>query len=141
MANGFDPARLSGLSRPSGIEKPFTVIMAGSMASHKDFASLVRAAAILRIRAPGRFVFNLLGDGRDRVKLRKLAQESGCGDSVFFPGRTGSIIPWLYESHAGILLSPLGEGMSNFLMECMASGLPVLCTAGGGESRTGEGFC
>lgn len=135
VANGFDPERLSGLVREERGERPFTVVMAGSMSDHKDFASLVRAAAILREKAPGRFLFNLLGDGEDRAALLKLSQELDCDDSVAFPGRTGSILPWLVRSDAGVLVSPMGEGMSNFLMECMAAGIPVVCTAGGGNAE------
>jgi len=133
VGNGFDPQRVSGLARKPREGRPFTVVMAGSMADHKDFASLVRACAILRLKAPGRFLFHLLGDGEDRPALQRLAHELDCGDSVTFPGRTSSIIPWLLKSDAGILLSPMGEGMSNFIMECMAAGLPVVCTAGGGN--------
>ena len=124
---------VSGLSRTDREGRPFTVVMAGSMADHKDFASLVRASSILNANAPGRFRFDLLGDGADRPALQRLAHELDCEDCVAFPGRTGSIIPWLLKSDTRILLSPMGEGMSNFLMECMAVGLPVVCTAGGGN--------
>lgn len=135
VANGFDPGRLSGLTRTERGDRPFTVVMAGSMSDHKDFASLIRASAILRTAAPGRFRFDLLGDGRDRIALQELADDLGCGDSVAFRGRTGSIFPWLLASDAGVLVSPLGEGMSNFIMECMAAGLPVVCTSGGGNAE------
>ncbi len=133
VPNGFDPARLGPSDVPEGRSEGFTVVMAGSMAGHKDFEGLIRAAALLARRAPDRFTFRLVGDGPDRPCLERLAREGGCGRSVEFTGRVGDVMPLLRDASAGVLLSPEGEGMSNFLMECMASGLPVVCTPDGGN--------
>jgi glycosyltransferase involved in cell wall biosynthesis len=133
VPNGFDPERLGPSEAPKRNFEGFTAVMAGSMAGHKDFESLVRTAALLARKAPGRFTFRLVGDGPDRPFLERLALDGGCGGSVEFTGRVCDVIPFLRDASAGVLLSPAGEGMSNFLMECMASGLPVVCTRSGGN--------
>ncbi len=135
VPNGFDSRRIEGLESSPGGHPVFTAVMAGSMAAHKDFDTLIRAAAILRSNFPGRFRFDLLGDGPDRCRLEEFAARERCGDSVAFHGRTDDVMQYLVDADAGILLSPMGEGMSNFLMECMAAGLPVICTDTGGNSE------
>lgn len=135
VPNGFDSRRIEGRESSPGGHGIFTVVMAGSMSAHKDFETLVRTAAILRSRLPGMFRFDLLGDGPDRCRLEELAARECCGDSVRFHGRADDVMQYLVDADAGVLLSPLGEGMSNFLMECMAAGLPVICTDTGGNAE------
>lgn len=135
IRNGFDARRVEGVHASPGSHERFTCVMAGSMSGHKDFATLIDAAAILERGCPGRFRFDLLGDGPDREILEERARAAGCLLAVCFHGRTADSMRYLAEADAGVLLSPLGEGMSNFLMECMAAGLPVVCTDGGGNSE------
>jgi glycosyltransferase involved in cell wall biosynthesis len=135
VPNGFDSRRIEGLESSPGGHAVFTAVMAGSMSAHKDFGTLIRTAAILRSGFPGRFRFDLLGDGPDRCRLEEFAAGERCGDSVAFHGRTDDVMQYLVDADAGVLLSPMGEGMSNFLMECMAAGLPVICTDTGGNSE------
>ncbi len=135
VPNAFEPGRIGGLSATPGSHDPFAVVMAGSMSDHKDFRTLIRAAAILRDRRPSGFVFHLIGDGPDRAGLEAMASASGCSGTVVFHGQVDDAVPRLLMADAGVLLSPMGEGMSNFLMECMAVGLPVLCTGMGGNSE------
>jgi glycosyltransferase involved in cell wall biosynthesis len=135
VPNGFDPRRLQGLSRRSGRGRPFTVVMAGSMSGHKDFATLIRAAEELGRARPGGFRLVLPGDGPDRGMLAGMAAGLHGTVAIEMPGRLDEILPLLAEADAGVLLSPEGEGMSNAIMEYMASGLPVVCTGTGGNSE------
>jgi len=132
VPNGFDDRRLLPRTSMPGAGPVFRVVMAGSMSAHKDFDTLVRTARMLEDERPGRFRFLLLGDGPGMEGLASLASDLGC-TSVEFGGRVPDIMPLLPGCDAGVLLSPLGEGMSNSLMEYMAAGLPVVCTRGGGN--------
>ncbi len=135
IRNGFDARRVGGVRAAPGSHARFGCVMAGSMSGHKDFATLIDAAAMLEREHPGRFRFDLLGDGPDRESLEERARTGGGFPALCFHGRTDDSMPYLSGADAGILLSPLGEGMSNFLMECMAAGLPVVCPEGGGNSE------
>lgn len=135
VRNGFDERRAAGFQAGPGTHERFRCVMAGSMSAHKDFATLIDAAAMLSKVHPGRFEFDLLGDGPDRSRLEERARSAGCPGAVVFHGRKDDVMPFLRNADAGVLLSPKGEGMSNFLMECMAAGLPVVCSAGSGNSE------
>lgn len=135
VRNGFDERRAAGFQALPGSHERFRFVMAGSMSGHKDFATLIDAATALSGEHPGRFEFDLLGDGPDRSRLEERAKGAGCPGSITFHGRTEDAMPFLRDADAGVLLSPKGEGMSNFLMECMAAGLPVVCSAGSGNSE------
>ena len=56
--------------------------------------------------------------------------DAGCLD---FPGRVNEVLDYYDDAHVGVLLSTHGEGLSNSIMEYMASNLPVVCTDEGGS--------
>ena len=59
---------------------------------------------------------------------RRYAAEQGCGDSVVFEGPTPDV--WGAHRQGGFLVLPSRtEGLSNALLEAMASGLPAIVSA------------
>ena len=84
--------------------------------------------------SPWRFV--LLGDGPERSRLEELAGDLVGRGVVAFVDPGLEVLPFLREADVGVLMSAEQlhrEGCSNAIMEYMASGLPVVCSRGGGN--------
>jgi glycosyltransferase involved in cell wall biosynthesis len=114
---------------------PPLVLSAGRLARQKDFATLLRAFALLRQRRPARLV--ILGEangGTGREELERLALGLGIAEQVSLPGMVDN--PFGYMARADVFaLSSAWEGMPGVLIEAMASGCPVVSTDCPGGSR------
>ena len=90
-------------------------------AAHKGFDVLLKAWGLVHRQESG---VKLRLYGRGDVKIWKTyADELGCGNSVVFEGETNDI--WAAHGRSGFLVMPSRrEGLSNALLEAMASGLP-----------------
>lgn len=78
--------------------------------------------------------FIIAGDGSERVRLEKMAQELSISEHVIFTGFVDDIAHLL--SAVDLLVHPsLAEGLSNSVMEAMAMAKPVVATHVGGMSE------
>jgi glycosyltransferase involved in cell wall biosynthesis len=97
----------------------------GQDVSIEQFAEVVRRAGRRDLW------YVLVGEGDDRARLERQAQEQGVGDRVLFAGFTEQ--PW--EAHAAIdvaLLASRFEGTPLALAEAMAAGcVPIAMSVGG----------
>lgn len=102
------------------------IIAAGRLTRQKDFATLIRAFAIVRrLRTDARLV--ILGEGEEREDLERLVRKLDLLSSVRFPGFVPN--PVAYFSKADVfVLSSAWEGFGNVLAEAMAVGTPVVST-------------
>jgi glycosyltransferase involved in cell wall biosynthesis len=101
------------------------VLGAGRFTRQKDFATLIRAFALVRAQRRCRLV--ILGDGVLRSQLEALAAELGVADDVSLPGFTPN--PYAYMAGAQLfVLSSVWEGSPNVLTEALALGVPVVST-------------
>ncbi|MGB5494721.1 MAG: glycosyltransferase, partial [Sedimenticolaceae bacterium] len=108
--------------------EPFAVpviLGAGRLTEQKDFATLLRAFARMQALRPVRLV--ILGEGRLRGELERLADELGVGDRVALPGFTTNPYAWLARA-ALFVLSSAWEGSPNVLTEALALGVPSVAT-------------
>jgi len=105
--------------------KPPLFLGAGRLTRQKDFPTLIRAFALVRKDIPARLV--ILGEGRDREVLLKLAQSLHIGDHVNLPGFVGNPYPYMAKASV-FVLSSIWEGSPNVLTEAMALGTPVVAT-------------
>lgn len=107
----------------------------GRMAAVKDQTTLARAFIELIESASGaretaRLV--MVGDGDLRAEARALLEEAGVADLAWLPGAS-SQIPEFLRSMDVFVLPSLNEGISNTILEAMATGLPVIATEVGGN--------
>jgi len=113
----------------------FVIGTVGRVDPIKDQATLLHAMADLVRRCHGwrlRVHLVLVGDGPMLAKLKDMAVDLGIGDRVWFPGARNDVADLLQAMDLFVLPS-LNEGISNTLLEAMATGLPVLATAVGGN--------
>ena len=113
----------------------------GRLAAVKDQGALVRALARLQrshAEARSRMRLAIVGDGPLAAELRELARSEGVADSVWLPGARGDIAQIMAGLDAFALPS-LAEGISNTLLEAMASARPCVATAVGGNVELIEG--
>jgi len=76
----------------------------------------------------------IVGDGEDRHKLEKLAQEHNVSSNIIFTGHREDVESLLNAFDIYIQAS-LFEGMSNTIMQAMSVGIPVVAMNVGGNSE------
>jgi sugar transferase (PEP-CTERM/EpsH1 system associated) len=114
----------------------------GRLVAVKDYPTLLRAFARLRSlhAQPDGLRLIVVGDGPEREALLQLARELGIERQFWLPGDRQDIADWLRAFDLFVLPS-IGEGISNTILEAMASGLPVVASRVGGNPelvREGE---
>ncbi len=114
----------------------FVVGTVGRMERVKDQANLVQAflhAIRDQGRAASRLRLALVGDGPMRGELEAMVRAAGAADRVWFAGER-SDVPAMMQGLDCFVLPSLAEGISNTLLEAMASGLPVVATRVGANA-------
>ena len=76
----------------------------------------------------------LVGEGPLRAQAQALLAQAGLADLAWLPGEREDVPTVMRGLHAFALPS-LAEGVSNTILEAMASGLPVIATAVGGNAE------
>lgn len=100
----------------------FVACCIAKLSPQKDHATLLRALAQL-----DGVTLLLAGDGPLRSSLTMLAAELGIAERVHFLGWRKDVVALMKASDVFVLPSEY-EGMSNALMEAMASGTPVIAS-------------
>lgn len=143
VCNGVDAARFypppQGVQRMAGCPfdpaQHWLVGTVGRMQTVKDPLGLARAFVQALTQAPAlrsRLRLVMVGEGPLRVQAVALLASAGISQLAWLPGERCDVPELLRGLHAFVLPS-LTEGISNAILEAMASGLPVLATAVGGN--------
>lgn len=135
LRNGVDCAKFRpGGSRLSSSDPRRTLRIGtvGRLAGVKNYPLLLRAFARLPAEPPCTLV--LVGDGPDRGMLERVAWCLGIRDRVEFAGHRDDVPSILQELDIFVLPSS-SEGMSNTLLEAMATGVAVLASDVGGNAE------
>ena len=112
-------------------EAPVVGIVA-SLTAPKDFPTFLTSAKIVRNSVPSaRFL--IVGDGPLRRELEATAAQLGLADSVLFAGHQMRVAPFIGSFDVAVLSSCDYEGCSNYLLEAMGLGRPVVATDIGGN--------
>ena len=132
--NGFDESRLPAHDAATA-RRPFTVVMTGRMVPVKHYDIVIAAARMLAARASS-WRFILIGEGSDRDRLRREADDLVQAGIVSFHEPGLEVLRIVRDADVGVLMTNPAlarEGLSNSIMEYMALGLPVVCGEGGGN--------
>lgn len=126
LPNAVDVSRFRPRSAALPRDLPFTAIYVGRLQCHKGLDTLIAAWA--QAFAARRDVqLHLVGAGEDELGLREQAAKLDIADQVQFLGHRSDVETVLAAAHVAVLPS-LIEGLSNSLLEFMASGLPVIAS-------------
>jgi len=109
---------------------PGKVIAVGRLARDKGFAYLLHAVPTL-LRRGLAVTVEIVGDGKERGNLERLARTLGIADRVTFRGWLTFDEARTAMSQATVLVHPsdgLGDGLPNVLREAMALGTPVIAS-------------
>lgn len=101
------------------------ILAVGRLIIEKDYATLIRAFALVRNKRPARLV--ILGEGMERKSIEALVDDLGLRENVLMLGFVDN--PYAYMAKSSLLvLSSTIEGFSNVLAEALAVGTPVVST-------------
>lgn len=143
--NGVDAGKFSprqddaqwGDLAPPGLlpENAVVVGTVGRLAEVKNQQLLIEAVGYLFTKGPilrETLRLVLVGDGPLKLQLVDRVKQLGISDVVWFSGDRNDV-PALMQLMDIFILPSLAEGISNTLLEAMASGLPVIATSVGGN--------
>jgi sugar transferase (PEP-CTERM/EpsH1 system associated) len=143
--NGVDLSRFSAAASargriegcPFGEPGHWLVGTVGRMQEVKDQCGLARAFVAAMARAPelrSRLRLVMVGEGPLRDRARAILEEGGVADLAWLPGERDDV-PAILRGLDCFVLPSLAEGISNTILEAMASGLPVIATDVGGNAE------
>ncbi len=107
------------------------VIFTGRLHPQKNVPLLLDAWSLVVRKVPASLI--LVGPGSDRQVLTERARELGIADRVQFAGAVADPADYLRAADVFVLPS-VAEGMSNSLLEAMATALPCVVSGIGGNS-------
>jgi L-malate glycosyltransferase len=144
IANFIDPSRFHPpepgekevRKADLGYAGKLLVLFAGRLVPRKGVEFLLKAWQNLSSGFPDARLL-LLGDGPLLSPLEKMASAFGISESARFLGRVDNVDEYLRAADIFVLPS-LQEGLSNSLLEAMASGTAVLATRIGGVTDVVE---
>lgn len=124
LPNAVDTARFTACAKHE--KKTTHFLFIGRVVAEKDVDHLLDAFARIAPEFP-QAKLTIVGAGPLLKSLKKRAAEAGIASAVTFPGHRDVITEFLRDATIGVLPSRI-EGLSNTLLEYMASGLPVVAT-------------
>lgn len=105
-------------------------VSVGALVTHKDYPTLLRAAAALRRRCPT-LHWVIAGEGPERVLLEAQRSALGLDGAVHLIGVVDDGRPVIAEGDL-FVASSREEGLNTSVLDAMALGVPVVSTDAGG---------
>ena len=139
IRNGVDLSRFNPIHRAAaraafGLDDDTLVVgTVGRLVPVKDHVTLLEAFASLRVKR-GSAMLLLAGDGPLGPSLRARAKALGVEESVRLLGHRRDVDAVLASLDV-FVLSSVSEGLSNTILEAMATGLPIVATRVGGADE------
>lgn len=140
--NGIDLKRFDNLRPSAEVEKEifgepkgdrFIGTMVSSFNKWKDHETLIKAA-VSYCAINGNFTLLFVGEGPEKERMISLVPSELLQKKIFFLGSRNDVESILQLSDVGLLITPC-EGISNSIIEYMASAKPVIASVGGGTAE------
>jgi len=133
--NGVDIVDFRPDLAKKSVDKFIITLGASRVTKRKGIDYLIRSIKLLLPRYPN-IILKVLGDGDEKDSLIALAKELELENQVQFVGRIPKekTLPYYQEANLFVLPS-FNEGMSNAMLEALASGLPIVATRTGGTDE------
>lgn len=128
---GREPLPRAGFAEPD----QFVIGSVGRMQAVKDPLTLARAfVRLLQVMPDGarRLRLVIVGDGPLKEQVQTVIEDAGAAEFVWLAGKRDDV-PHIMRGLDLFVLPSLSEGVSNTVLEAMASGLPLVATRVGGN--------
>jgi sugar transferase (PEP-CTERM/EpsH1 system associated) len=139
LYNGVDCRRFAPCEHRDGLRASLgfaadelVILTVARLTPIKGHTRLLEAAAQVTAATRRRLRFLWLGEGSERTALEARIRGLGLGGHIQMPGGSDQVARYLAAADLFVLPSEL-EAMSNAILEAMASGLPVVAHAVGGN--------
>lgn len=123
LPNSLNPAFIK--PRYEGVRDK-RIVAVGRLDANKNHEMMIRAFAALGDKYP-EYTLTIYGEGELRRFLEELTEQLNISERVLMPGVIPDVAVQI-ERAALFLLTSYSEGVSNALIEALASGLPVIST-------------
>ena len=108
------------------------ILSVGNQSEVKGHIYLIKAMKIL-VEQKKNVVCYLVGTGKLTNNYKKVVQDLGLKNSIFFEGHVNhKVLPIFYSASNLFVLPSLNEGTPNVLLEAMGCGIPIVATNVGG---------
>jgi glycosyltransferase involved in cell wall biosynthesis len=140
--NGIDLARFNNLPAVDEVAQQligrrkgdsFIGAMVGAFEDRKDYDTLIKAAVTL-CSVKKNVMFLLIGEGSLMNSIKEQIPAEMMNTQIYFLGSRNDIEAILKIVDVGLLITPC-EGISNSIMEYMASSKPVIASRDGGTKE------
>lgn len=139
--NGVNTEKFFPKPKENIEKKEITLLCASRLSRRKGFRYVVDAVKILRDQYPNLRLLIAGGEGDAETELHEQVRSLGLSDRVeFFGEYSAEQLPSIQQKSDIFVFPSFNEGMSNSLLEALASGLPAIMTpTGGAEELIREG--
>ena len=128
----FKPAR--------GNNNKLRLLCVSRLIERKGIDYLLRSISLIKEEFSNIFELWIVGEGNLEQQLKRLSRQLGIVDVISFKGYIEhDRLPDIYAISDIFILPSLNEGMSNTVLEAMASGLPIVTTDTGGAKELIDG--
>jgi glycosyltransferase involved in cell wall biosynthesis len=127
IPNGVDSERFKP-SETTSEQKTIRLLTVGRLSVTKRVEILIDAVDILS-RQGSQVLLKIVGGGQTQQKLKQIVNDKNLNNIIEITGRINAEdMPNIYRQNDIFISASKLEGMSNAMLEAMASGLPIIAT-------------